>query len=237
MKRLHELYGKLETKKMTLLAARPGNKKLEFLSDMILYYGLDKDKSITIYLTEDKYWFHNHLLSHLNEVDSYQLEKYLYPCIYNYGSHDFDRRKFLENIDKLHGSNITIESLKNVEDTVDYIIEKENSNPSDIAIIYNIEDVFTNGYRSPKEVLDNLKLIKDTTQIVLVSGVNRTAEEKDEYDFNEIHYYRELEPYIDEVILLRMKNSQEYVNTRTIIVSTLDSSFEMTYDLETERFE
>ena len=171
MNKLHELYDKLEKTRMSLIASRVGMNKTEFLVDMILYYGLEKKKEVTIYTTQDKYWLQTHILAHLNKTSTLDMEKYLHPCIYNFGEYRVDEEKIPKNLEALRQSKIRIESLERVDDYIDFILENE-TNPSDVVIIFDIEPFFKEGYRSPKEVMDELSTLKNNSKVILVSGVN-----------------------------------------------------------------
>ncbi len=236
MKSLSELYDKIETCKMSLFAARVGENMPSLLSDLVLHFGLQKSKKVSVYTLENSFWFQSHVTAHLYGTKSYALDTYLNPCLYYYREDKLDGKKILECLEILRKSDISIEPLEYKDDYVDFILTNERKNPSDVVMIYQIDSLFGKGKRSPKEVLDEFCKLRDETRVILVSGVNRSVEETGEYTWENVHYFKEIEPYVQECVLMHIKRPYTSDEEKMEIIETKDTSFKVIYNVETDRF-
>lgn len=235
MKNRLDLYNRIETAPISLFASRVGCNMPELLSDMILHFGVSKNKSVRIYTDTGDFWFATHLVSYFTGENLHDVESYMNPIAYKCSKKKICETEFIKKIEELQSSKIVIESFERVENYTYFLVENEQEVKSDIVVIYQIEALFKNGSRSPKEILEYIKTVADKgTHVILVSGVDRVAEEKSVQNFEDIHNYRELAPFVDETVLMfALPNKNGITERRTI--KMINSSFDIKFDRKTNR--
>lgn len=237
MNDLQKLYKRLEQLPMSAIAARPGFHLPEVISKMIITYGLEEKKKVTILMDDEENWLTIHLLNAMLDVDLETIYNYLSPLKFTKQPQSIDAKLFVEALEKLCASGITFQSVKKYrKEYIDSLLneESEKEEHPDIMIIYYAEYLLKNDSYSPREIFDKLHTLTEYgTHVIMVCKVERAAEEAPVQNFRHIHNYNDLKEYVDETVLVHNFRRDGFNDTMTI--TTEEGEFDITYDRKTDK--
>lgn len=241
MESIKELYKTIENSSLSVLSARPGCFMPTLLSQLIIEYGLNANKKVTIFMQENTSWLTSHILSTLLEKPHNEVLPYLLPLtFYKSNRKPIDHEKLCQNIEKLYKSSIDIEDLttyrKEYIDTIVKNIEEADEKP-DFIIIYGFENLFRDATYSPREILKKIEhLVKMNIKIILIAKMERSVEDSTVQNFEDIHNYNELKMFANFFLIIETAIERENENAK-IKIKTTAGDFTATYDYQKSTLE
>lgn len=209
---------------ITVIASRPLNGKVNLTRNILYEFGIKQKKKIRMFHFDNPSSFYvEKLTSLISSVDEKEINTYFHPCRHRKKRLKIKAKPFIKALEQIINSNIEMVDLEFrivLGDILDYILDYDEEYQTDLMIIDTFDSLVKKSKFSKEEVLRKLKAYakKYHTKIVLLSNVDRKAEERKRQMFEDIYHYETLKKYTDRIVLTYRKKVE---NPNFIVIQTL----------------
>lgn len=221
---LKRLWNDILENDITVIASRPLNGKVNLTLDVLYEFGIKQKKKIRMFHFDNPSSFYvEKLTSLISNIDEREIHEYFHPCRHQRNHLKIKAKPFIKALEKVINSNIEMVDLEFgivLEDMLDYLLDYDEKYLTDLIIIDTFDSLVKKSKFPKDEVLRKLKEYakKYHTKIVLLSNVDRKAEERKRQMLEDIYHYETLKKYADKILLTYRKKAE---NPNFIVIQTL----------------